>query len=419
MYLVLFALTSLLATRTTVSAGTPVCFPNEDLEDCVKRHSESEDLKKDEEISDNTGNANIDERKKEKPCLGVDPNNKGLGFLGKCLNVTSTCGTFESDSLNSPFTSTCCYKPPGLLDTRVITIPAERPVELNSVDGDNFEHLNQPNCGQIGLVPFVLGGNDVPEGSLPFMVSFTHNLRPERGWDPFCGGALIAPDMVLTAAHCFDELPLSLITDSKKIRVKVGISDINKDYGSWKENRTRVATIGRVIKYSDYRDNLRGYLNPFNDIAIVKLNNTRGEKKYACLPTSIPDGDDEDNDSSIVTGWGRVDPQSAASRPDVLQYAFIKRWSKQECRDSYHKLLKNVDEMVDISKNMLCAGGNKTDSCKGDSGSPMLQYDSKSRFTVAGIVSFGPSVCGAGTPGVFTKVKSYLPWIKSVLESES
>ena len=81
MFLVLFALTSLLATRTTVSAGTPVCFPNEDLEDCVKRHSESEDLKKDEEISDNTGNANIDERKKEKPCLGVDPNNKGLGNL--------------------------------------------------------------------------------------------------------------------------------------------------------------------------------------------------------------------------------------------------------------------------------------------------------------------------------------------------
>ena len=63
-----------------------MCFPNEDYEDCIKRHRESEDSKKDEEISDNTGNANIDVRnidvrKKEKPCLGVDPNNKGLGNL--------------------------------------------------------------------------------------------------------------------------------------------------------------------------------------------------------------------------------------------------------------------------------------------------------------------------------------------------
>ena len=33
--------------------------------------------------------------------------------------------------------------------------------------------------------------------------------------------------------------------------MKVGISNINKDYGSWKENRTHVATIGEVIKYTD------------------------------------------------------------------------------------------------------------------------------------------------------------------------
>ena len=103
---------------------------------------------------------------------------------------------------------------------------------------------------------------------------------------------------------------------------------------------------------------------------------------------------------------------------------------------------------------MLCSGGKKTDSCKGksssilikglkkftlgDSGSPLLQYDSKSRFTIAGlvltfdfmdifnifdcfvtgIVSFGPSVCGGGVPGVFTRVQSFLPWIKKVLERE-
>ena len=65
--------------------------------------------------------------------------------------------------------------------------------------------------------------------------------------------------------------------------MKVGVSDINKDFGSWKENRTYVATIGEVIKYTDYKQNPKGYLNPFNDIAIVKLNNTKGEKKVGYL----------------------------------------------------------------------------------------------------------------------------------------
>ena len=46
--------------------------------------------------------------------------------------------------------------------------------------------------------------------------------------------------------------------------------------------------------------------------------------------------------------------------------------------------MQNEDKIVDISKNVFCAGGTKTHSCRGDSGSPLLQYDSKSRFTVAG-----------------------------------
>jgi len=423
MFLVLFALTSLLATRTTISAGRPVCFPNEAIEECYKRSKGSEKetpVESEPPVEEQDGLDYFEyddlEENEDVSCLGIDENNKGLGFLGKCQKVSSKCGTISSKSLNCPLTSTCCYKPVNSLRP---SIPSARPRpnKLYEVSGRDYEQLNQPDCGQSGLVQFVLGGNDVPEGALPFMVSFTHNLRPEEGWKSFCGGTLIAPDLVLTAAHCFDDLPLSLLTDTKKVRARVGVSDINRDFGSWQQNRTRVAAIGRIIKYPGYKKSLKGYLNPFNDIAIIKLSKTKGAKKYACLPTSIPEGDDENNDSSIVTGWGRVDPNNS-TRPDVLQYAFIKRWSRQECRSTYDKFLANLDDVVYISNKMLCSGGKKTDSCKGDSGSPLLQYDSKSRFTIAGIVSFGPSVCGGGVPGVFTRVQSFLPWIKKVLERE-
>ena len=51
----------------------------------------------------------------------------------------------------------------------------------------------------------------------------------------------------------------------------------------------------------------------------------------------------------------------------------------------------------------------------GDSGSPLLWVDDQARWSVAGIVSFGPSVCGQDVPGVYTRVEGYLGWIKTVI----
>ena len=78
MFLVLFALTSFLATRTTISAN-PVCFPNEVVEDCLKRHKESDNAKQVNDESDKFGNEDINEIDNEIPCLGVDLNNGGEG----------------------------------------------------------------------------------------------------------------------------------------------------------------------------------------------------------------------------------------------------------------------------------------------------------------------------------------------------
>ena len=51
----------------------------------------------------------------------------------------------------------------------------------------------------------------------------------------------------------------------------------------------------------------------------------------------------------------------------------------------------------------------------GDSGSPLLWVDDKTRWTVVGVVSFGPSICGLDVPGAYTKVENYLGFIKSVI----
>lgn len=74
---------------------------------------------------------------------------------------------------------------------------------------------------------------------------------------------------------------------------------------------------------------------------------------------------------------------------------------------------------VAISENQLCAGGLKGyDSCRGDSGGPLMALDSSIRdnnyFYLAGVVSFGPSPCGMeGWPGVYTRVDRYVDWVLS------
>jgi secreted trypsin-like serine protease len=72
---------------------------------------------------------------------------------------------------------------------------------------------------------------------------------------------------------------------------------------------------------------------------------------------------------------------------------------------------------VEFGKEHLCAGGELgKDSCKGDSGGPLVVpglNNFRSVSFLIGVVSFGTPYCGlVEAPGVYTRVATYLPWIK-------
>lgn len=77
---------------------------------------------------------------------------------------------------------------------------------------------------------------------------------------------------------------------------------------------------------------------------------------------------------------------------------------------------------VALNSAQICAGGEKDkDSCKGDSGGPLMDLYADENGTVnwysIGIVSYGPTPCGSETwPGVYIKVANYIPWIMSKLK---
>ena len=94
---------------------------------------------------------------------------------------------------------------------------------------------------------------------------------------------MISSNHVLTAAHCFDNLDDSLW--DYHVRVRIGVSDLKQTKG--KKERKTYAKIKKVLLHPKFKRNVRGYLNPFNDIAVVELHFLRGSHKTVCLPTQV------------------------------------------------------------------------------------------------------------------------------------
>lgn len=90
--------------------------------------------------------------------------------------------------------------------------------------------------------------------------------------------------------------------------------------------------------------------------------------------------------------------------------------SNEDCGRVYR------EKRLDIGDGQLCAGGVEgKDSCTGDSGGPLMSTgvsprDGRSRYYLAGVVSFGPDPCGRKDwPGVYTRVARYTDWILNQL----
>lgn len=71
-----------------------------------------------------------------------------------------------------------------------------------------------------------------------------------------------------------------------------------------------------------------------------------------------------------------------------------------------------------FTNRMICAGNlsedKRVDSCQGDSGGPLMCQRSNGRWIILGITSWGYGCGRKDSPGVYTKVSKYVPWIKKV-----
>lgn len=237
-----------------------------------------------------------------------------------------------------------------------------------------------PNTFSAANQPMIVGGSEVESGKREYVVY----LADDQG-APYCGGTLVAPDKVVTAAHCVDS------ADADDLTVVAGRNDVRSDEGT-------EANVERIWIPENYSSVTEG-----NDIAVLLLDETL---PYRTIRPATK-GDDElyrQGRKATVLGWGRTSERGESS--DRLRAAQVPLRADADCENAYGTY--TPDEMV-------CAGYREggTDACQGDSGGPLITGG-----RLIGIVSWGEGCARAGKYGVYTEVRRYAQQIAAAEDSE-
>ncbi|KAL3182013.1 hypothetical protein MRX96_035474 [Rhipicephalus microplus] len=216
-----------------------------------------------------------------------------------------------------------------------------------------------PQCGVSSSRRFkddrIVGGTEAKDAEYPWQVS----VQRKKDNFHFCGGSLIAPDIIVTAGHCVDS------TSPDTISVQGGLLDL-RDPPSYSQRRS----VSQIVVHSGYND-----VN--NDIALLKLETpfdlaaSEGHIGAVCLPPP----DYRIRGQVVVTGWGSTRMGGPGS-PKLMTVT------------------------VPVQGNLACTGDS--------GGGPAVQRNS-GLYTLVGIVSFGLGC--AIFPGFYTRVPTYIPWI--------
>ncbi|XP_055355839.1 trypsin-1-like isoform X2 [Paramacrobiotus metropolitanus] len=276
-----------------------------------------------------------------------------------------------------------------------------RPAVLKSLNSANKVRRR----GNFTLETTIVGGQDTMPGDVCWQAKI------HRDGFFYCGGSIIGKRTILTAAHCVHDYQANKAVEPMRLLVTVGapLSNTNNAVKGSKDPSgcAQEFTVSEVILNSRYNKKIQE-----NDIALVKLGSDIDFNRRCVCPVCLFSRLPLVGEICSVSGYGRETEAGEGRNPRPLKFAHINMLETKfgdECA-----INKGYGEPPNLN-NLLCAGNVVgQDSCQGDSGGPAVCFDQKSRrHYQAGIVSYGRG-CGRGIGGIYTRVSSFLNWIKAV-----
>uniref|UniRef100_A0A8D0HCL6 Transmembrane serine protease 3 n=1 Tax=Sphenodon punctatus TaxID=8508 RepID=A0A8D0HCL6_SPHPU len=250
-----------------------------------------------------------------------------------------------------------------------------------------FDHPNHTACGtRSRYSPRIVGGNASSPQQWPWQASLQF-----QGFH-LCGGSVITPWWIVTAAHCVYDLYLP-----SAWTVQVGFVTLE-------DASINLYPVDKIIYHRNYRPKTM-----WNDIALMKLASPlvlNGLIEPICLPNfgeHFPEGK-----SCWISGWGAT--EEGGDTTESMNYASVPLISNRVC--NHREVYGGI-----VASSMLCAGYLKggVDTCQGDSGGPLACEDLNT-WKLVGTTSFGEGCAEVNKPGVYSRVTSFLDWIHEQMQ---
>ncbi|XP_067294579.1 transmembrane protease serine 13b isoform X2 [Pseudorasbora parva] len=258
-----------------------------------------------------------------------------------------------------------------------------------SCPGQKTVSLYCSKCGKPPVSTRIIGGNVSAEGQWPWQASLHFQGHHT------CGGTLVAPDFIITAAHCFpNESPSYQVPSNWKVYIGL-VSQLRLPSPYY---------VNQIILHENYDPKTNNY-----DIALLKLARPASNIQPVCLPvfgqTFSP------SQLCWTTGFGVIRQGDDSSSTSLMAVTV----------DLIDSSVCNSPNVYGgrITENMQCAGDLKggRDSCQGDSGGPLV-CKADEQWYLTGVTSWGDGCGKKNRPGIYSNVGRLLMWIYGKMQKE-